>query len=322
MTPAQFEKEIEPRWQKLERLMNDVEKNKPQADAVELPATFRQVCHDLSVAQHRMSPHRTVQKLNDMAIRGFRLLERRTAGGFESFLNMMLVTFPQLVRQEWRLFWWCSAIFYVPLTVFILITPHYPEWSMALLGPDGMADAERMYGHGSNLIAERRGKFDSDFGMFCFYIWNNVSIDFKIFAGGLAGGVGALFALLFNGIYMGALAGYIRYAGDPESLLLWVSGHSALELTGMIIAGIAGFRLGLSVLKPGRMLRRDALVIAGRRALPLIIGAAVMTTLAAVIEGFWSPHQFTPLIKYTFGIVQFLLVAAFFMFAGRSRHAA
>ena len=41
MTPAQFEKQIEPRWQKLERLMNDAESSKPKADIVELPATFR-----------------------------------------------------------------------------------------------------------------------------------------------------------------------------------------------------------------------------------------------------------------------------------------
>ena len=156
MTPAQFEKQIEPRWQKLERLMNDAESSKPKADVVELPATFRQVCHDLSVAQHRMSPQRLTQKLNDMAIRGYRILERRTAGGVEAFLNMMLVTFPQLVRKEWKLFWWCSAIFYVPLTVLITITPHYPEWSMALLGADGMAQAEEMYGHGSDLVETLR----------------------------------------------------------------------------------------------------------------------------------------------------------------------
>jgi uncharacterized membrane protein SpoIIM required for sporulation len=91
----------------------------------------------------------------------------------------------------------------------------------------------------------------------------------------------------------------------------------------MVISGVAGFRLGLTVLKPGRMLRRDALVLAGRQALPLILGAAMMTSLAAVIEGFWSPRQFAPVIKYSFGIVQWLLVASFFIFAGRGRaHAA
>lgn len=323
MTPAQFEKHIEPRWQKLERLMNDAESSKPKADVIELPDTFRQVCHDLSVAQHRLSPQRLTQKLNLLAIRGYRILERRTAGGLEAFIHMMLVMFPQLVRKEWRLFGWCSAIFYCPLIVLVTITPHYPEWSMALLGADGMGQAEEMYGHGSDLVETLRGKFGSDFAMFCFYIWNNVGIDFKTFAGGLAGGVGSLFVLLFNGLHIGALAGYIRYAGDPESLLLWVSGHSALELTGMVISAMAGCRLGLTVLKPGRMLRRDALVLAGRQALPMMIGAAMMTCFAAVIEGFWSPRQLAPFIKYSFGIVQWLLVAAFLIFSGRRRaHAA
>ena len=74
MTPAQFEKHIEPRWQKLEKLLTDVEHAKPQEDVVELPATFRQVCHDLRVAQHRMSQQRLTQKLIALAIRGYREL--------------------------------------------------------------------------------------------------------------------------------------------------------------------------------------------------------------------------------------------------------
>ena len=319
MTPSQFEKHILPRWQRLQHLIEVAEtpSRRAEADVTELPAAFREVSHDLSVAQHRMSPQRTVQRLNELVIRGYRVLERRTAGGAESFLNMILVTFPQLVRAEWRLFWWCSAVVYVPFLALLFLTPHYPEWAMALLGPDGMADAEQMYGEGADLIEELRGKFGSDFAMFCFYIWNNVSIDFRCFAGGLLGGVGALLVLLFNGIYLGAFAGYIWYAGDPTNFWLWVCGHGPLEMTGMVISGVAGFRLGLSILKPGRMLRREALVLAGRRALPLIIGAAVMTTLAAVIEGFWSPRQFSPLIKHSFGAVQWAIIAAFFLFAGR-----
>ena len=74
MTPAQFEKNIEPRWQKLEKLLQSVEQGKAGEDAVELPAVFRQVCHDLSVAQHRMSPQRITQRLNGLAIRAYRVL--------------------------------------------------------------------------------------------------------------------------------------------------------------------------------------------------------------------------------------------------------
>ena len=85
MTPAQFEKHIEPRWQKLEKLLTEAEQSHPSAAVEELPATFRQVCHDLSMAQHRMSPQRLTQQLNALAIRAYRVLERHSAGGCEAF---------------------------------------------------------------------------------------------------------------------------------------------------------------------------------------------------------------------------------------------
>lgn len=321
MTPAQFEKHIEPRRQKLEKLLNDVEQSKPGEDVEELPGAFRQVCHDLSVAQHRMSPQRTVQQLNALAIRAYRVLERRSAGGWESFVRLLLVEFPQAVRAEWKLFWFCSALFYVPAVLMAVITPYYPEWAMALLGPHGMLSIESMYGESSKPSDYVHENFGSGFAAFCFYIWNNVSIDFKTFAGGILGGVGALGALLFNAVYLGAVFGYVHYSGNPLTLYTWVVAHGAPELTGLVISAMAGLRVGLSVLRPERMDRRTALVVAGRKALPLLIGAAVMTSLAAVLEGFWSPLDLPPLIKFTAGGLCWVAVAVFLMFSGRRREA-
>lgn len=317
MTPAQFEKNIEPRWQKLEQLLTDVEHAKPRENVIELPATFRQVCHDLSVAQHRMSPQRVTQRLNALAIRAYRVLERRSAGGWESLVRLLAVEFPQAVRAEWRLFWFCTALFYGPAVLMAAITPFYPEWSMSLLGPDGMMMIESMYGEKSTPSDYVRDNFGSGFAAFCYYIWNNVSIDFKTFAGGIVGGVGSLFVLLFNSIYLGAVFGYVHYSGNPLTLYTWVIAHGAPELTGIVISAMAGLRVGLSVLKPGRLERRAALVLAGRQALPLLIGAAALTSIAAVLEGFWSPLDLPPTMKFTAGGVCWLLVAAFFIFSGR-----
>jgi uncharacterized membrane protein SpoIIM required for sporulation len=317
MTPAQFEKQIEPRWQKLEKLLAEAGQAHPTAAVDELPATFRQVCHDLSVAQHRMSPQRLTQQLNALAIRAYRVLERHSAGGWESFVRLFLVEFPQAVRAEWRLFWWCTALFYLPAALIAVITPHYPEWAMTLLGPQGMAQIESMYGEASKPSNYVRESFGSGFAAFCFYIWNNVSIDFKTFAGGILGGVGALFVLMFNSIYLGAVFGYVHYSGNPMTLYSWVVAHGAPELTGVVISAMAGMRVGWSVLRPGRVDRRTALVLAGRKALPLLIGAAILTSLAAVLEGFWSPLDLPLSVKFASGGMCWVLVASFLLFSGR-----
>ncbi|MEZ5384607.1 MAG: stage II sporulation protein M [Prosthecobacter sp.] len=319
MTPAQFEKNIEPRWQKLEKLLNNVDEGRKGDDVVELPAVFRQVCHDLSVAQHRMSPQRITQRLNGLAIRAYRVLERRGAGGWETFIRLFVVDFPRAVRAEWKLFWWCTALFYLPAVLIAAVTPSHPEWAMALLGPEQMIMIESMYGESTTPSDYVRDNFGSSFAAFCFYIWNNVGIDFKTFAGGMLGGVGALFVLLFNALHLGAVCGYVHYSGNPLTLYTWVIAHGAPELTGIVISAMAGLRVGLTVLRPGRLNRRDALVLAGRKALPLLTGAAVLTSLAAVLEGFWSPLDLGATVKFSAGALCWVAVASFLFFSGRER---
>jgi uncharacterized membrane protein SpoIIM required for sporulation len=176
---------------------------------------------------------------------------------------------------------------------------------------------EQMYGGKEQQLSHLRSEYGSNFMMFCFYIYNNVAIDFRIFAGGMAAGLGTLFFLLFNGVYLGAAAGYVNHACNPESFWTFVAGHSSFELLGMVISGMAGMRLGLAILRPGRLPRVRALAEAAKQALPLIYGAALLTTLAAVVEGFWSAQLLPSALKYTVGGIFWVLHIAYFCMAGR-----
>ena len=149
-----------------------------------------------------------------------------------------------------------------------------------------------------------------------------MGIDFRIFAGGLSYGIGALFFLIYNGIYFGAVLGYVTSQGDPEKLWRFVAGHSSFELLGMLVVGMAGLKVGFSLLAPGQLSRGQALSKAGRDARPLLIGGVLMTALAAVVEGFWSAQPIDANVKYMVGIAFWLLHFLYFGFAGRRFHGA
>ena len=185
-----------------------------------------------------------------------------------------------------------------------------------------MAGMEQMYGGQEDQIHHLREKFGSNFMMFGHYIRNNVGIDFQIFAGGILACIGTIFFLIYNGVHIGASAGYVHYACNPESFWTFVAGHSSYELLGMVVAGMAGMRLGLGILKPGRLPRGRALAEAGKRALPLLYGAAVMTGLAAVVEGFWSAQAMPAGVKYGVGIAGWALHVVYFLAMGRGTRAA
>ena len=301
-----------------ERLVGRLEKGGEVPDAGQMPQRFRELCVDLSLAESRMYGARITERLNALVIRGYEQIYRTRRGSWEKVVAFVMADFPRTVRREWRLFWLCNLVFWLPFFVMMISSAHDIRWTQAILGPEGMASMEQMYGGKEEQLSHLRSEYGSNFMMFCFYIYHNVAIDFRTFAGGMVGGVGTLFFLLFNGLSMGAAAGYVNHACNPESFWTFVCGHSSFELLGMVVSGMAGMRLGLAILRPGRLPRVRALVEASKQALPLIYGAALMTTMAAVVEGFWSAQAIPSEAKYAFGIAGWLLHAAYFMLAGRS----
>ncbi|MEM6911286.1 MAG: stage II sporulation protein M [Verrucomicrobiota bacterium] len=318
MRRRDFEERGEPRWRALEQGLADLEKGElPASEAGALPRLFRQVCADLAMARHRMYGVRLGQRLNDAVMKSFRLLYRSSGRSVLGFLRFLAIGFPRQVRQEARLFWFCSALFWGPFLLLAFSPSWDLSWIYALLGPSGMTSLESSFGEGADRVASLREEFGSDFMMFAFYVWNNVSIDFRVFAGGILAGLGTVFFTVYNGLYLGAATGYVHAACDPELFYSFVAGHSSVELIGLVIAAMAGLRLGLGFLNPGTQSRGTAIVLAARQAIKLLGGAAALTLLAAVIEGFWSAQPFPPLTKYAFGLGLWILLAVYLLLAGR-----
>jgi uncharacterized membrane protein SpoIIM required for sporulation len=283
----------------------------------EVPAAYRALCQHLALARDRHYSPDLVDRLNQMVLRGHHALYGARGSGSAGVAEFLLRGFPRLVRAEWRLVLAGCVLFFGPMAIVFLVLQAYPDAVYYLLDPKQLAQMEAMYDPANRRLGMRDA--DDNVAMFAFYIWNNVKIGFQTFAGGLAFGLGTLFFLLFNGVNIGAVAAHLTNVGFGEPFWSFVSGHSAMELTAIALSGAAGLRLGAAVVAPGRQTRKAALVEAARPAVRLMTGAAVMFTIAAFIEGFWSPlRDFAPTLKYAVGVAMWLLVAAYFLFAGRS----
>ena len=131
-----------------------------------------------------------------------------------------------------------------------------------------------------------------------------------------------MLAIVFNGLMIGAVAGHLQAVGLGDPFWRFVVGHSALELTAIVIAGGAGLRLGLALLVPGRRRRVDALIEDGRRGALLCLGVFVMLLLAAFIEAYWSSISTLPaMVKYTVAGLLWTGVGLWLWRGGRDRDA-
>ena len=157
--------------------------------------------------------------------------------------------------------------------------------------------------------------------MFGFYVYNNTGIGFRTFAGGILAGLGTLFFLVFNGLVIGSIAGYLTELGYGETFWGFVIGHGAFELLAIVISGMAGLLLGKAIIAPGNRRRIEALRQNAGEAVILISGAAGMFFIAALLEAFWSPLAIPAAIKFAVGALLWLLASLYLFYTGRNRDA-
>ncbi len=316
MKQAPFELAHAREWGEFESFLDA----KNAFDPAEMPARFRRLCQHLALAAERRYSADLVDRLNRLALRGHHALYANRRRESQQVLGFLLAGFPQLVRKEWRLVAAAAALFFGPLLALIGLLQQFPDFVHYLLAPEQIASFHQMYDPSNRRIGMREA--DTSVMMFGFYIWNNVRIGFQTFAGGLLAGVGSAWFLGANGVIIGAVAGYLTQAGFGEPFWSFVAGHSALELTAIVLSGAAGFRLGLAVIAPGNLTRKTALVAAAKPAVRMMYGAAVMFLGAAFVEAFWSPLTEVAFdLKIGAGIAAWALLLAYFLFAGRARAA-
>ena len=210
-----------------------------------------------------------------------------------------------------------TLLFFGPLAAMTAAIAIEPTLAYSALDTPTLVNIESMYSEDAEHFGAERGS-GGDFEMFGYYLANNTTIGLRTIAGGVLGGLGSLFFLLFNGFYIGAVAGHLTQAGLGGNFWPFVVGHGSLELTAIVISGGAGLRLGYAMWAPGQRRRSHALTHAARAVLPLVFGAALMFVLAAVIEAFWSSTVWLPAAtKYAVGALLWLLVGLYFARMGR-----
>lgn len=120
---------------------------------------------------------------------------------------------------------------------------------------------------------------------------NNLQVTLLAFGLGLTGGVGTCLLLVFNGVHLGAVAGWMTARGSSRALWGWIMPHGGTELLAIVLAGAAGFILARAIIAPGEVPRATALRRVALGALTIELGVMVMLVVAGLIEGFISPSS-------------------------------
>ena len=323
MNRDRFIRERRDDWHQLESVLarlRDLRAGKWSGTDIEVLARlYRSVCCDLSLVQSREWGRRLELYLNDLVAQGHSCLYRSRPGSIRSLLKFVAHGFPRLLRVHWRFFVVALALFGIPFVTASVIGAVDPVFAERLVSQQDLSNSEKMYRN------QHYRYIDTDYvdersGMTGFYIKHNVGIAFRTFALGILAGAGTVYSLLFNGLNLGAVMGYLTHAGLADNFFSFVISHGAFELTAIVVAGAAGLLMGWGIVHPGQRSRLDSLRHHGSEAIRLAFGAGVMLLIAAGIEAWFSPLPIPHVLKYLVGSMMWIFVAVWLGFGGREIH--
>ncbi|HET6319207.1 MAG TPA: stage II sporulation protein M [Chloroflexota bacterium] len=302
------------RWAELERLLATSEGNGLRnfsAEQIEaVGQAYRQVVSDLAIAQRDFPDDQLTLWLNGLATRAHLRLYRAPAPSWRRLGRFFSTDFARRFRAAWR---------YLLVAAVLLFAPAVVAYVGALLDPtlrDALVPAQMRQ-------VMQNGRTWTDIqpamrpGMATLIFTNNIQVAFLAFAGGVLFGLGTVYVLLTNGLMLGGVLGAAQYYGVAPLLWAFVSPHGYLELTCICITGAAGLMMGDALLRPGLLLRREAVARAARRAVELVAGAAPVLVVAGLIEGFVSPSELPTWSKFVIGPLVGALLYALLLSVGR-----
>lgn len=323
MTKRQFIGQRREAWRRFEKLVQQFDGGRrsklPPGNVAEFSRLFREVCHDLALIRSRDWGRALVAYLNNLVGRGHNCFYSAPPGNMANFVRFLAAGFPQVFRANIGYFLTAAALFFLPLAISWAVVQNDPTLAGRIVDAESLEMVETMYSDDGPMEGRRDepGSGEQRALMAGFYVKNNVGIALACFARGILFGAGTAYTLLYNGIVIGAISGYVIAHGHGERFLSFVVSHGSFELTAIAVAGGAGLMLGNALVHPGLRTRVESLRHRGLEAIQIASGAAVMLLIAAMIEAFWSPSSIPAQVKYAVGGSLWLLVFLYLSLAGR-----
>jgi uncharacterized membrane protein SpoIIM required for sporulation len=293
----QFVRERKPRWDRLERLLDQADRMPDQETdpktIQEIVRLYRQSCSDLNHARSLTADPILLERLNLLTGRGYRYVYRDTRRLTlrEAFSRFFLEEVPAAFRRQRGPVLMAAAALLLGAAVgfgAVIANPHHArDFIPDLFFTESARErVERLEKESERIDTVQEAAV---FGAQLYT--HNIQVSFLVFSLGALTILGGYAVLFYNGIILGAVAAQYIREGVSTFFFAWVGPHGALELPSIVFAGAAGVVAGRALLLPGDLSVGASL----RRSFPevrrMLLATAAILVLAGLIEGSFS--QFT-----------------------------
>jgi uncharacterized membrane protein SpoIIM required for sporulation len=316
-SPERFVAEREAAWTELDAALRRAgdRPEKLGADGVRrLGELYRATAADLAFARRSFAGEPVVARLEGLVLRGRAAVYSRAGrrGSLWSFVSrgywVRLAERPWLLLAAWLLL-------LVPAGLGAIWGLVDPAAAVGVVPGDFQSAADPP--------VEGRDYDAAEASAFSFQVmFNNIRVTLVAFAGGITFGLLTVGALFFNGLLLGTVAGLAIGAGNGIAFLRLVSSHGPLELSCIVVGGVAGLRMGWALVRPGTLRRATSLRRAAVPAVELAAGTVPWLVLCGFLEGFATGPELPVWFQTALGLTLFALFWGLVLVRGRPQRTA
>lgn len=313
-------------WRALNSALDRVEKQGLKSFSVEdilnLPLLYRSAMSSLSMAQSISLDRNMITYLQALCVRAYVYIYGPQTRVKDILSGFFARDWPRGVRKLWAEIALSFALVVLGGVTGWMMCAHDQSWYTIFMG--GMSEG-RTPGASREALLKTLGSGGKDAMLSPFAVFlmtHNVGVAISAFAFGILFGIPTFILMVMTGVQMGALLWLFASKGLGLELAAWLSIHGTTEITAFTIAGACGFHIARRLMFPGDLSRRAALMQAGRLTGTVMIGVAVMLTIAGCLEGIGRQTVTASWLRFGIGAAMLTLWAIFFLGVGRTRKAA
>ena len=315
MKEATFVKQNKARWEEFEKVVNKQQVATPDR----LAELFVQVTDDLSFARTQYADSRTTKYLNALAGKVRLEIYKNKRESNRRFITFWTEEVPDVMYNSRKVLGYAFIIFAVTVLIGVVSANYDDTFVRLILGDDyvNMTLENIKKGNPTNVYES-----EDPVIMFLSIAWNNISVSFRVFVFGIFASIGTGLYLGYNGIMVGAFTAFFAKEQQFSQAFPVIMLHGTIELTSIVIAAAAGFRMGNSLLFPGTYSRIVSFRKGAVDGLKIVMGLVPFFILAAFIESFITRYAFMhwALKTLIIGASAFLMIF-YFIFYPIRRHA-
>jgi len=252
---------------------------------------YPELARDLAIARKLAPTGQVTRQLERQYFRLHRMLYQPAFSWREDLEVLIRTELPAIIHEmRWRIV--AVSLLFVGSTFF--------GWWLIMANPDlaGLFVSESMQNdvRGGRLWTEGLFGVTPPSAASVSIFANNITVALTAASLGVLYGLGTLYIVGFNGMMLGGVFAFAAQHSMAERLFAFVCAHGPVEISAICLCGAAGFYLGESLARPGRLTRTRAFREAANKVSRVLLVCVVFLVGAGLIEGYVSPDPDVPLV--------------------------